>query len=336
MSFTGLNLPNITDETFRSEKSMKEIKDYLYQLTEQLRYVLNNLDEENFSESFKEEIGNSKTIQALTQKVEDTEKNAASSRRQTAELISQTVKKDGIISAINQSSEIIQILANKIALEGYVTINGTLTIDEDGYLRCSGGTLGDFTVDEGGGLFGTVLRVGNMTMQGNKISGLKLTKENVGIPTYTAGELYPLFLNKASGDIVAADYEIQKVGDMELELGQYGTSLTYDLVPMPIGYVVPPVVQKSGIQISAGINRMNGRAAPSMTADTVWTVTGGEIYSYNGTVSTTFSDGYTWAYCNTRHVLNYSTGTYTAQSVTPFYVRSTTDAGAAAFSEIMI
>lgn len=336
MSFTGLNLPNITDDSLRNEKSLKEIKDYLYQLTEQLRYVLNNLDEENFSESFKEEIGNSKTIQALTQKVEDTEKNAASSRRQTAELISQTVKKDGIISAINQSSEIIQILANKIALEGYVTINGTLTIDEDGYLRCSGGTLGDFTVDEGGGLFGTVLRVGNMTMQGNKISGLKLTKENVGIPTYTAGELYPLFLNKASGDIVAADYEIQKVGDMELELGQYGTSLTYDLVPMPIGYVVPPVVQKSGIQISAGINRMNGRAAPYMTADTVLTVTGGEIYSYNGAVSTTYSDGHTWAYCNTRHTLNYSTGTYTASSVTPFYVRSTTDAGAAAFSEIKI
>ena len=103
-----------------------------------------------------------------------------------------------------------------------------------------------------------------------------------------------------------------------------------------INNVVPPAVQKSGIQISAGINRMNGRAAPYMTADTVWTVTGGEIYSYNGTVSTTYSDGHTWAYCNTKHTLNYSTGTYTASAVTPFYVRSTTDAGAAAFSEIMI
>lgn len=72
------------------------------------------------------------------------DKNAYESRISTAESkieqnakgIESTVKKDGVISAINQSAEEIDIAANKINLKGYVSVNTenrkTLEIDEDG------------------------------------------------------------------------------------------------------------------------------------------------------------------------------------------------------------
>ena len=44
-----MQLPSITGEQMDSAKDRKQIKAYLYQLTEQLRFTLSNLDEENFS-----------------------------------------------------------------------------------------------------------------------------------------------------------------------------------------------------------------------------------------------------------------------------------------------
>lgn len=44
MPFTGFSLPDIKDSDLDSEKERRKILEYLYQLTEQLRYVLSNLD----------------------------------------------------------------------------------------------------------------------------------------------------------------------------------------------------------------------------------------------------------------------------------------------------
>ncbi|HBU12184.1 MAG TPA: hypothetical protein DEB31_05490 [Clostridiales bacterium] len=47
-----IDLPSFTDKTLDDKKERKAIKEYLYQLTEQLRYTLNNLGEENFTQEF--------------------------------------------------------------------------------------------------------------------------------------------------------------------------------------------------------------------------------------------------------------------------------------------
>lgn len=55
--------------------------------------------------------------------------------------IDSKVEKNGVISAINQSAEEIQIQANKIKLEGYTTINDGFSIDEEGNMTANNGTF---------------------------------------------------------------------------------------------------------------------------------------------------------------------------------------------------
>lgn len=55
--------------------------------------------------------------------------------------INSKVSKDGIISAINQSPEEIQIQASKIKLEGYTTINDGFSIDTQGNMVANNGTF---------------------------------------------------------------------------------------------------------------------------------------------------------------------------------------------------
>ena len=60
--------------------------------------------------------------------------------------ISLKVSKDGVISAINQSSESITIDASKINLNGYTNVNDTFSVDESGNVIVSGILKGDFEV----------------------------------------------------------------------------------------------------------------------------------------------------------------------------------------------
>lgn len=55
--------------------------------------------------------------------------------------IESKVEKNGVISAINQSAEEVQIQANKIKLEGYTTINDGFSIDENGNMIANNGTF---------------------------------------------------------------------------------------------------------------------------------------------------------------------------------------------------
>ncbi len=77
---------------------------------------------------------------------------------QQATQISLRVEKDGIISAINQSAETVQINASRIKLEGYTTINGAFSVDVDGTT-----TMGGFKVS-GNGLTNIVSGSGNSNM----------------------------------------------------------------------------------------------------------------------------------------------------------------------------
>ena len=63
------------------------------------------------------------------------------------------VEKDGIISAINQSAEEIQINANKIKLEGYTTINDGFSVDLEGNATMHNATIngGNVVLTDSGG-----------------------------------------------------------------------------------------------------------------------------------------------------------------------------------------
>ncbi len=89
-----------------------------------------------------------KTAEDITLSVQNTAEELRASIQANADNIALRVEKSGVISAINQSPEQISIQAEKISLEGLVTVNKTFQIDRDGYLRCSGGTVGGFTVGQ--------------------------------------------------------------------------------------------------------------------------------------------------------------------------------------------
>lgn len=116
---SGTELNNLDD--------MSKVKSYLFQLTEQLRYMFNNLDpKENYSEM------------ARITMVTDGERQASIEASLDAIRLNY-VSKDGIVSAINLSEELIQIEASKIKLEGVVTVNGNFKVGLDGSIEATNG-----------------------------------------------------------------------------------------------------------------------------------------------------------------------------------------------------
>lgn len=73
-----------------------------------------------------------KSSKELSSNYSNLKNKTESNIRQTSELISTTVKKDGVISAINQSSESISISASKINLKGATIVDGTFETLENG------------------------------------------------------------------------------------------------------------------------------------------------------------------------------------------------------------
>ncbi len=65
----------------------------------------------------------------------------------TAEGLSLRVEKNGVISAINASSESISINASKINLNGVITANKTFQIKTDGSMVCTGGTIAGWNIN---------------------------------------------------------------------------------------------------------------------------------------------------------------------------------------------
>lgn len=107
--------------------SIDKVKSYLFTLTEQLKYMFNNLDpQENYSD------------QARLTLVTDGERQASIEASLNGILLNY-VSKDGIVSAINLSEELIQIEASKIKLEGLVTVNGNFKIGLDGSIEANNG-----------------------------------------------------------------------------------------------------------------------------------------------------------------------------------------------------
>lgn len=133
---SGTDLNNLDD--------ISKVKSYLFQLTEQLRYMFNNLDpQDNYSE------------QARLTLVTDGERQATIEASLNGILLNY-VSKEGIVSAINLSDELIQIEASKIKLEGVVTVNGNFKVGLDGSIEANNGKFkGDI---EASNITGSVIR----------------------------------------------------------------------------------------------------------------------------------------------------------------------------------
>lgn len=132
---SGTELNNLDD--------ISKVKSYLFQLTEQLRYMFNNLDpQDNYSEMARLTV------------VSDGERTASIEASLDAIRLTY-VSKDGIVSAINLSEEQIQIEASKIKLEGLVTVNGYFQVGLDGSIRARNGEFA-------GSIYGSDITLGGV------------------------------------------------------------------------------------------------------------------------------------------------------------------------------
>lgn len=141
MSCDGLHrfdLPDIGNSNLDSAAERRQILEYLFQLTKQLRYTLNNLGEENLSDELNSTIQEASRSAVSVERIIRNVEGSVSKIQQTANYIklevATKVGENEIISKINQTSESILIQANRLNLSGYVTINslkagGTTTID---------------------------------------------------------------------------------------------------------------------------------------------------------------------------------------------------------------
>lgn len=100
--------------------------------------------------------------------------SAEASIKANADNINLKVSKDGVISSINASAEgvaidaskLAKITADKINLEGYTTINGGFSVDENGKMTAKGANIeGHITADTG--------KIGGWTINGDELESIK-------------------------------------------------------------------------------------------------------------------------------------------------------------------
>lgn len=90
--------------------------------------------------------------------------------------VSKKVNQDEVIASINLSPEEIKILARNLQLEGFTSINGNFTIDEEGNMICNNATINGTTIANGENF--SVDETGNMICK-------SATMENVICENFT-------------------------------------------------------------------------------------------------------------------------------------------------------
>lgn len=128
------------------------------------------------------------TASSALDKAENAQDNASSAISQVSSLkvqvgsITSTVSRlengNELVSIINQTSTTIKLSALKIDLNGTVTANGTFSISTAGYITCTGGTIGGFSISsnsitcDGGG---SILSIG---VSGGKFFRVNSTQDD--------------------------------------------------------------------------------------------------------------------------------------------------------------
>lgn len=127
MNLSNFNLPDIAGSDLDSKQERKKILEYLYQLTEQLRFTLNNLDEENLSPDLADKVNSSERAAATaTKELKDAQGNI-SRIRQTVDSLSLSVTNGASSSSISLNAGGTAISSANITLTGMVTFQNLAT-----------------------------------------------------------------------------------------------------------------------------------------------------------------------------------------------------------------
>ena len=161
------------------------------------------IEEHIFTEELKEVETNTKTYTTSVM----SSKDVSFKVNEQEGKIESKVEKDGVISAINQSSEEIQIQANKIKLEGYTTINEGFTIDEEGNMTANNGTFnglisaGNINVGAGYTEANPYIFVGDLyNNEGENPYGVRVWDNGISVFDYRGdGINYPLVRTEQAG-----------------------------------------------------------------------------------------------------------------------------------------
>ena len=128
---TWFDLPDIMTDKGDDKKDRQQIKEYLYQLTEQLKYRLNNLDTDNLSSELSEMINSASvatqniSMQATTDRTSiNTLRSRVSAVESSVEAMNGTIAENqGRLTAIEQrlssiDETILDLQQRVTALEG--------------------------------------------------------------------------------------------------------------------------------------------------------------------------------------------------------------------------
>ena len=112
----NLTTPNFSMTNFQNEKTLKQIKGWLVKINDEIQFAMNNLDESNMSEEFKQYIGGIGTAV----------KEAA-----TATSVQEQIKKsnDATIELVNKTASSIEISYEHAVEEAENRISTTLSED---------------------------------------------------------------------------------------------------------------------------------------------------------------------------------------------------------------
>ena len=118
------------------------------------------------------------------------------------------VSKNEVISAINLSPEEIEINANKIKLEGYVSINGGFEVDEYGNFKASSGNIGGINISNSGLYYSG----------SSSDEGFGLWKNNI----HNDGTGYIIFhAGGNNSNIGGAKFKVYQSGGVSMTYGNY-------------------------------------------------------------------------------------------------------------------
>lgn len=127
-----------------AEQQVRALYEYVLALKRQLDFVLCNLEAENLSEDLQEDMKAGNKVEQVIRRF--TDGDFESYFRQTAKQIEAKVEEDGVVSAINLSPEGLKIDAQKLDINGVVSINGYFKVGTDGKLECVAGKIGGFEI----------------------------------------------------------------------------------------------------------------------------------------------------------------------------------------------
>lgn len=174
MAFNNITLPDIQEKDLDSKAERKKIMEYLYSLSEQLRYMMDNIGTENLSQALQQTVeGASQAATSAAQTMKDAEGNIAIIKKSAKELSVRVLSAEDEIEAveaeifvqagqiaakvshgesivdINATQGELKIRADKIALEGLVTANEYFKILESGSIEAQHAKLSSVTIEHG-------------------------------------------------------------------------------------------------------------------------------------------------------------------------------------------